>query len=69
MSFLLLLVTVTGLDPAGTRRLEVEVETAVSADAAVGCSHASKRWLRRPGKRTLFGSELLQELDDFIHRK
>ena len=69
MSFLLLLVTVAGLDPTGTRRLVVEVETAVSADAAVGCSHAFKRWLGRPGKGTLLGSEVRQELDDFIRSK
>ena len=69
MSLLLLLVTVAGLDPARARRLVVEVETAVSTDAAVGCTHAFKRWLGRPGKRTLFGSEVRQELDDFIRSK
>ena len=69
MFFLLLLVTVAGLDPARTRRLVVEVETAISTDAAVGCSHAFKRRLGRPGKGTLLGSEVRQELDDFIRGK
>jgi len=47
----------------------VEVETTVSADAAVGGSHALKRRLRRPGEGTLLRSEARQELDDFIHGK
>jgi hypothetical protein len=61
--------TVTGLDPSRARGLVVEVEATVSTDAAVGCARACKRWLGRPGKGTLFGSEVRQELDDFIHGK
>ena len=62
-------VTVTCLDPSRTRSLAVKVETAVSSHAAVGGSHALKRWLRRPGKRTLLRSEPRQEQDNFIHGK
>jgi len=67
--FLLPLMTVTGLDPSAARGLVVEAETTVSAQAAVACSHASKRWLGRPGEGTLLRREVRQELDDFIHRK
>jgi hypothetical protein len=59
----------TGLDPARTRGLVVEVETAVSADTAVGGSHALKWRLGRPGEGTLIGSELREKADDFIHGK
>jgi hypothetical protein len=61
--------TVTGLGPASARGLVVEVETTVSTDAAVGGSHAFKRWLGRPGKGTLLRSEVRKELDEFIDRK
>jgi hypothetical protein len=69
LAALFLLVTVTGLSPPGTRGLVVEVKTTVSAQAAVGGSHAFKRWLGSPGEGTLVWSEMRQELDDFIHSK
>jgi len=69
LSFLFPVMTVAGLDPSSARGLVVEVETTVSADAAVAGSRTFKGWLGRPGEGTLLWREVRQELDDFIHSK
>jgi hypothetical protein len=66
---LLVLVTITSMDPARSRGFMVKVESAVPADPAVGGSQALKGRLGRPGEGTLLRSELREEVDDFIHGK
>jgi hypothetical protein len=56
-----------GLDPTGPWRFVVEIEVSVSTWTAVPGGAGEVGRLRRPGERLLFGSEVGEMQDDFIH--
>jgi hypothetical protein len=57
----------SGLDPTGPWRFVVEIEIPVAPWAAVPGGAADIGRLRGPGERLLFGNEVGELQDDFIH--